>query len=244
VPRRLVHVVVVAIVLATLAVGVQAALGGPILAIAAGVWIAWYLLGTVLLPRMAHSAFRAGDTVRARRRYRILGAISPAAREAARVSIAGAHLIDREWARAQERLGAIDGDRLPALLRAAWLNNRAYAIARGGTADAGDPLALVDEALALRAGVPGFLHTRGLALLVAGRVDDAIRAFEAVWDAGEPDPALEAERCHDLAAAWERKGHREYAADYRLRAFRAMPTSPWVADEPSARISELESQIA
>jgi len=243
--RRLAHVVLVALILATGAIAIEAATGGPMLVIAALVWLAWYLVGTTLLPRLAHSAFRAADTARARRRYRILGVVSPSARDAARVSIAGCYLIDRDWARAQARLAAIDGERLPPLLRAAWLNNRAYASVRGGSGAAGDPLALVDEALAIRPGVPGFLHTRGLALLAAGRVDDAIRAFEAVWEAGDVDPVLEAERCHDLAVAWERKGHRDYAADYRLRAMRAAPASPWAQQTPDdARLAELESQIA
>jgi len=120
------------------------------------------------------------------------------------------------------------------VLRAAWLNNRAYAIARGGSADAADPLTLAEEALAVRPGAPGFLHTRGLALLAADRVDEAIRAFEAVWDSGDLDPLLESERCHDLATAWDRKGHGEYASDYRLRAVRAAPASPWARDAHAA----------
>jgi hypothetical protein len=243
--RRLIHVVLVAVALAALAVGIQAALGLPLIVVAAGVWLAWYLAGTVLLPRLAHAVFRAGETHRARRRYRLLGLLSPAARDASRISVAGCHLVDRDYPRAQVALLAIDGDRLPGLLRAAWLNNRAYAIARGGTGDGGDALALVDEALALRPGVPGFLHTRGLALLAASRFDEAIRAFEAVWESGELDPTLEAERCHDLAIAWEKKGHADYAADYRLRALRAAPTSPWAAHAASPRdLAELESQIA
>ena len=242
--RRLAHVVLVAVALAALSVALQAALGLPLIVVAAGVWLAWYLGGAVLLPRMAHGVFRAGETARARRRYRLLGVLSPAARDAARISVAGCHLVDRDYDRAQRALLAIDGDRLPGLLRAAWLNNRAYAIARGGTGDAGDALGLVDEALGLRPGVPGFLHTRGLALLAAGRHDDAIRAFEAVWDSGELDPTLEAERCHDLAIAWEQKGHADYAADYRLRALRAAPTSPWAGPAAPRDLAELESQIA
>lgn len=243
--RRLAHVVLVAVALAALAIALQAAVGVPLLVSAAAVWFTWYLGGAVLLPRMAHAAFRAGETARARRRYRVLGLVSPAARDAARVSVAGCHLVDRDYGRAQRALLAIDGDQLPGLLRAAWLNNRAYAIARGGTGDGGDALGLVDEALGLRPGVPGFLHTRGLALLAASRFDDAIRAFEAVWDSGELDPALEAERCHDLALAWEKKGHADYASDYRLRALRAAPTSPWAAQGASPReLAELESQIA
>jgi tetratricopeptide (TPR) repeat protein len=243
VARRLVHVVLVALALAALAVGLQGAFGGPLVAYAAVVWVLWYVTSAIVMPRLAHAAFRAHNTARARRRYRVMALISPTARDAARVSVAGTHLIDRQWGRAQEALEKIDGARLAPLLRAAWLNNRAYAIARGGLGDPSDPLALVDEALALRPGVPGFLHTRGLALLAAGRLDEAIRAFEQVWDSGDLDPALEAERCHDLAAAWERKGHGEYAADYRLRAVRALPTSPWVTDAGD-HLAALESQIA
>lgn len=246
---RLVHVVVVALALVGLALATQAVLGGPLTVVAGGVWLVWYAWGAIIQPRLAHAAFRAGRTAQARRRYRFLAAISPAARDGARVSMAGCRLIDRDYAAAQRELLAIDGERLPAVLHAAWLNNRAYAIARGGTADAADPLELVEEALAVRPGVPGFLHTRGLGLLAADRVDDAIRAFEAVWDAGELDPALEAERCHDLAVAWEKKGHRDYAADYRRRAVRADPTSRWAADAQhehahAADLAALEAQIA
>ena len=32
------------------------------------------------------------------------------------------------------------------------------------------------------------------------------------------EPFLEAERCRDLAIAWEKKGEGEYASDYRARA--------------------------
>src|SRR5687768_9327462 len=89
----------------------------------------------------AHATPRrgAGGAAVARRRYRMLGVVSPGAREASRVSIAGCHLIEARWDRAQAALLAIDGARLPGLLRAAWLNNRAYAIARGGAGDAAQP---------------------------------------------------------------------------------------------------------
>jgi tetratricopeptide (TPR) repeat protein len=240
--RRVVHVVLVALALAGLAIGLRAWLGGPLIAFAAAVWLGWWLVGTILMPRLAHAAFVAGDTARARRRYLVLGVVSPAARDASRVSIAGSHLVDRDYRRALCALAAIDGGRLPGLLRAAWLNNRAYALVRDGR-DPAEALALIDEALALRPGVPGFLHTRGLALLADDHLDDAIRAFEAVWDAGEIDPRLEAERCHDLAVAWERKGHADYAADYRLRAARAAPTSPWARAE-DVPLADLEAQIA
>ncbi len=246
--RRILHAVVVALVLAGAALAAQGTLGGPLPAAAAGVWLLWYLLSVVVLPRLAHAAFRAQLTATARRRYAVLAWISPAAHDAARVSVAGTYLIDRDWRRAGRALAAIDGERLPATLRAAWLNNRAYAIARGGEAarTGDDPLALIDEALGLRPEVPAFLHTRGLALVAAGRIDDGIRAFEAVWDAGELDAGLEAERCHDLAAAWEGKGQPDYATDYRRRAAPAAPGSPWArgaAGEP-ADLRALEDQIA
>jgi len=248
--RRLAHVVVVALALAAVAVATQTATGGPLTVVAGGVWLVWYATCAILLPRLAHAAFRGGRTAQARRRYRLLALISPAARDGARVSRAGCHLIERNWDRAQRELLAIDGEQLSAVLHAAWLNNRAYAIARGGRADAEDALGLVEVALTTRPGVPGFLHTRGLALLAAGRLDDAIRAFEAVWDAGELDPSLEAERCHDLALAWERKGHHDYAADYRRRAVRADPSSRWARDAQqeheahAADLAALEAQIA
>jgi hypothetical protein len=35
---------------------------------------------------------------------------------------------------------------------------------------------------------------------------------------GELAPGLEAERCRDLADAWDRKGQADYARDYRDRA--------------------------
>jgi hypothetical protein len=35
---------------------------------------------------------------------------------------------------------------------------------------------------------------------------------------GELAPALESDRCRELALAWERKGQSDYAQDYRARA--------------------------
>lgn len=245
---RALHAVAVALSLAAIAAVVQAAAGGPLLGVAAAVWLVWYGVAAIALPRLAHAAFRGRRTAAARWRYRLLGWLSPAAHDAARVSRAGTYLIDGDWRRALAALDRIDGARLAATLRAAWLNNRAYALARADEADAGAgarALGLADEALALRPAVPAFLHTRGLALLAAGRVDEAIRAFEAVWDAGDLDPALEAERCHDLAAAWERKGHADYAADYRRRAALAEPGSPWadVGAPTTADLGALEQQL-
>ena len=44
------------------------------------------------------------------------------------------------------------------------------------------------------------------------------RVLDAMRTGGELAPQLEAERCRDLAAAWERKGQADYASDYRERA--------------------------
>ena len=187
--------------------------------------IALVVLGPILLvivmPRAAHGAFARGDLGAARRRYRVLAALSPtrARRGAARVSVAACSLAAGEVERGARELARVDDGALDGAGRAAWLNNRAYAGLRSG----GDPaaaLAWVDEALRLRPDVPGVVHTRGLALLACARLDDAIRAFEDMWHLGELAPRLEAERCRDLARAWEAKGHLDYAADYRARAAR------------------------
>jgi len=127
-------------------------------------------------------------------------------------------------------LERIDPTRLRESARAAWHNNRAYALARSG----GDPaqaLADSDAAVALRPDLSGFRHTRGLVLLALDRVDEAIRELDAVWrrGAGEDAPLLEAERCHDIGLAWSRKGEPDYAADYFERARRAAPGSLWSA---------------
>ena len=81
----------------------------------------------------------------------------------------------------------------------------------------------------LRPGVAGFRHARGVALLALGRVDEAIRDLDAVWEAlegADAPPLLEAERCFDLGTAWRRKGARDYARDYFERAQRAAPDPP------------------
>ena len=71
---------------------------------------------------------------------------------------------------------------------------------------------------ALRPDVPAVQHTRARALLAVGRVDDAIGVLDAMRTGGELPAHLEAERCRELALAWERKGQRDYADDYRERA--------------------------
>ncbi len=76
----------------------------------------------------------------------------------------------------------------------------------------------MDEAIGLRPDVPAIQHTRARALLAVGRIDDAISVLDAMRAAGELAPQLEADRCRDLATAWERKGQVDYAMDYRDRA--------------------------
>ena len=87
-----------------------------------------------------------------------------------------------------------------------------------GEAPSNDALVEVERALALRPDVPGIHHTRARALIAVGRLDDAIAVLEAMRAGGELPLRLEAERCRELAAAWERKGQRDYADDYRDRA--------------------------
>lgn len=193
------------------------------------------LIGAVAvwLPRAAHKAFVRGDHARAALWYQVLRALSldGEARASIAVSLAACDLGRERYDRALARLGRVDTDALSEATECALLNNRAYALARSG-GDAGAALVASERAVALRPHVPGFRHTRGLALLALGRVDDAIRELDAVWDAldgDDPPPLLEAERCCDLAAAWARKGERDYARDYLERAQRAAPASPWAA---------------
>jgi hypothetical protein len=190
---------------------------------------ALWLLGRVIGPRWAHRAFRAAEYRRARVAYLVLAwlRLDPAARAAARVSAAACRVGRGDWA------GAAAAAEPPAAasdaVRAVWINNRAYALVRSG----GDPVAaltLADEAIALRPDLPGFRHTRGVALLAAGRLDDGIRELDEVWRRGDEraaDALLEAERCVDLGHAWRRKGDEASAADYFDRARRSAPESVW-----------------
>jgi tetratricopeptide (TPR) repeat protein len=198
-----------------------AAAGGLVAAAAAIVW----------LPRAAHRAFVRGQLSRSALLYRLLRMtlVRRADRLAVDVSLSACELARQEFARALEHLARIDDALLDEAARCAWLNNRAYALARAA-GDATAALAAADEAIALRPDVPGFRHTRGVALLALGRTDDAIGELNAVWEAAaEPDAGsvLEAERCFDLGMAWQRKGERDYAVDYFERAQRAAPESPW-----------------
>ena len=224
------------------------AVGGPRAVLATGTVLfgaAGLLL--VLLPRAAHRAFRRGAFSRAALLYALLARVrlDGAARAALRLSSAGC-LLGRERHRdGLALLARIDPAALGDSARAAWHNNRAYALARSG----GDPAqALIDSdsAVALRPDLPGFRHTRGLALLALDRVDEAIRELDAVWNRGageDTPPLLEAERCYDMGLAWARKGEREHAADYFERSLRAAPGSLWATRaagrlEPTARLPD------
>jgi tetratricopeptide (TPR) repeat protein len=198
----------------------------------------------IVLPRMAHAAFERGRFARAEVLYRVVRffVAKPASRGAIDVSLAGCRLARADWPGALEDLADVAPADLGPAARAAWYNNRAYALARGpalgsGPAPGPEALAAVEEALRLRPDVAGFRHTRGVVLLALGRVDDAIVELDGVWldlaEAGAP-PLLEAERCHDLGVAWSRKGEAEYARDYFQRAVSVAPSSPWAARAAAA----------
>jgi predicted Zn-dependent protease len=179
----------------------------------------WLLTLWLWLPRLAHAAFEAGKVAVAARRYRWLERLAhTSGRErAARLSRAGCSVAAGELERAEALLAAIDPARLAVAERAVWLNNRACAqLAASG--DAAAALALADEAGALRPDVPALQHTRAMALLAVGRVDDAIAVLDGMRTGGELPPRLEAERCRELARAWTQKGETAYAEDYRVRA--------------------------
>jgi predicted Zn-dependent protease len=188
-----------------------------------GVGIACSVVATLWLslwlPRAAHRAFDTARYKVALRRYRMIGSLAFTASRAraARLSIAAAQLAAGNHAEAEALLATIDPTTLDNAEHAVWLNNRACAALDAGR-DPHDALALVERAVALRPDVPGILHTRARALIAVGRLDDAIGVLEAMRAGGELSLRLEAERCRELAAAWERKGQRDYADDYRDRA--------------------------
>ncbi|MEO8705587.1 MAG: tetratricopeptide repeat protein, partial [Kofleriaceae bacterium] len=171
------------------------------------------------LPRSAHAAFETARYKTAARRYRVIGSLAfTAARDrASQLSRAACHLANNRPADAEPLLTAIDPAQLDNAERVVWLNNRACVVLDGG-GDATAALALVEEATLLRPDVPAIQHTRARALIAIDRLDDAIAVLEALRAGGELPLRLEAERCRELAAAWERKGQRDYAADYRDRA--------------------------
>src|SRR5258705_1516351 len=186
---------------------------GLLFAVLSTLWM-WFWL-----PGSAHRAFERGLLDRAARRYRYVGALAftPTRERAALLSRAGCHVAARRIEVAERLLALVDPAKLDAAERAVWLNNRACAQLEVGS-DPHAALALAEEATVLRPDVPPLHHTRGMALLAVGRIDDAITVLDGMRAGGELSPRLEAERCRDLAAAWERKGQAAYAEDYRLRA--------------------------
>lgn len=202
------------------------------------------------LPRSAHRAFRTGNHARARWQYRVLGlvSLSQQARAAAGVSLAACYLGMEQFRDALKVLDRVEPDALGDAARAAWLNNRSYALARGD----GDPeaaLTCCEQAIALRPDVAGFRHTRGIALLAVGRIDEAIHELERLWDdlADQKDvehSLLEAERCYDLGMAWTQKGEPAYASDYFQRAHQTSPGSPWARRAAGQIERELEPTLS
>ena len=184
--------------------------------------------------RFANAMFRFGRMDEARRYYQVLAWVAwrRSRRAAARVSIAATFVGAGDYRRGLALLAAIDPAPLEPSTRAGWLNNRAYATLRTGARGAAAEAALADvrAALALYADVPALLHTEGLALLACQRTDEAIAHFEALWERSDLSPRLDAERCDDLAQAWNTRGESAYADDYRRRARAAVPTAPWRRD--------------
>ncbi len=202
---------------ATILLGVMFGKGGVVtgstLAVVATLWLVLWL------PRAAHRAFETARYKVALRRYRLIRllAFTRARARAAELSIAAAHLAAGRYEQAERLLAAIDPSALDNAEHAVWLNNRACAALDAGR-DPHVALADAERAVGLRPDVPGILHTRARALIAVGRLDDAIGVLEAMRAGGELPLRLEAERCRELAAAWERKGQRDYADDYRDRA--------------------------
>jgi predicted Zn-dependent protease len=184
--------------------------------VCAGLASVWLLLW---LPRAAHRAFENARYAAALRRYRMIGSLAFTARRsrASELSRAACHLSLGRFEDADALLAGIEAAALDNAERAVWFNNRACAALDAGR-DSREALALADEAVALRPDVPGIQHTRARALIAVDRLDDAIGVLEAMRAGGELSLRLEAERCRELAAAWERKGQRDYADDYRDRA--------------------------
>lgn len=193
--------------------GRPGAIAGSMLALVALLWL-W-----LWLPRLAHSAFETGKFRHAARRYRWLARLAPSAprERAAHLSRAGCAVSTGDLDLAERLLAAVDPATLGSAERAVWLNNRAcldLAANREPTA----ALVLADEATALRPDVPALQHTRAMALLAVGRIDDAITVLDTMRTGGELPRQLEADRCRELARAWSQKGETAYAEDYRLRA--------------------------
>lgn len=204
-------------VAASVMLGVMFGRGGVVMGTTCAVVATMWLV--IWLPRAAHRAFETARYKVALRRYRAIRALAFTASRsrAAQLSIAAAHLAAGRHEAAEAMLATIDPAQLDNAEHAVWLNNRACAALDAGR-DPQAALAEVERAVALRPDVPGILHTRARALIAVGRLDDAIAVLEAMRAGGELPLRLEAERCRELAAAWEKKGQGDYADDYRDRA--------------------------
>jgi predicted Zn-dependent protease len=193
--------------------------GRPWGSIGFGIVLVATLALVLWLPRSAHRAFEVGKFGRALRRYRVCRAVAFSARRelAANLSRSACLLEAGRGPDAEALLASLDPADLDPSERVVYLNNRACAVL-DAERDPHEALALVDEATVLRPDVPSVQHTRARALLAVGRIDDAISVLDAMRTGGELPARLEAERCRDLATAWERKGQPAYADDYRDRA--------------------------
>lgn len=203
-----------------LATGIAAQVAGAaaaVLALAGGGLLLQLL--RFALPAAAHGAFTRGALPSAARRYRWIARTAwlRHRRLHAELSLAAVALADGDYAHAEAALAGFDGEALEMSARAAWLNNRAYALLRQNTR-LDEAWQLSSQAMELRPDVPGIRHTHGLALLARGHTDAAIAALDELHRMSELPPALEAERCADLARAWGDKGETDYAAEYRGRA--------------------------
>ncbi|MBT8494442.1 MAG: tetratricopeptide repeat protein [Deltaproteobacteria bacterium] len=197
-------------------------------AISLAISAAW-VVARVIIVRLAHSAFRVGNYGRASGLYWLLRWLYPsrAAREATRVSRAACQVGLADYRRALTMLDAITAGKLDEAARAAWLNNRAYALARLGE-QLQDALDASSRAVSLRPTLAGFRHTRGVVLLALGRFQEAVRDLDEVWKQTADESALlESERCYDLGMAWQGLGETDYALDYFERARRAVPGNRW-----------------
>jgi tetratricopeptide (TPR) repeat protein len=212
--------------------GVLAAslLGGARGGAAAALGIVVLRFALRLVPVYAHRAFQRGQYGQALWLWRCLGplVVSRTWLTAIRVSIAGCRMARGEYAAGMAELGRIAPEGLLPSVRAAWLNNAAYARIRSA-GNARQALSEIDEAIKLSPDVAGYYHTRGLVLLALGRAEDAIALLDDLWRRLEesPPPLLEAERCYDLGCAWRDKGEVDYAHDYFDRARRVAPESTW-----------------
>jgi predicted Zn-dependent protease len=187
--------------------------------IAACVVILAILYVALWLPRSAHAAFARAAYPSAARRYRVLGAVAlgPRRERAALLSRVGCCVAVKRVDAAERLLAKVDASALDGAERAVWLNNRACLALEAGR-DPAAALVLIEEATVLRPDVPAVQHTRAMALLAVERVDEAIAVLDGMRTAGELPAPLEADRCRDLARAWEKKGQAAYAEDYRNRA--------------------------